>query len=477
MAACDQRILVRMLCRWVCLSSMTVAVVGAAGCGLLLGTDPADAPEAGHIDGGHGRRDAGQGRTDGGAEAGARDAGPVDGGTEAGARDAGPVDGGPTPNPCTGRTDGTPCGTGDARLICLGGLCAVSRCGDGFVDTATGERCESGSGCDPSTCTYVCMTDDDCAVASDCVTSGGCDTSTHTCQTMLLDGGCGDGGTCSTGLCVASGCGDGLLEGAEECDDGNAVNGDGCDNDCTYSCHDDTECNHGDLCTGTRCVGHMCTAPVAMTCASNRCYAGACDPATGHCISTPTVDMDGDGYAPESLGACGNDCDDTDPSIYPGAPERLNGQDDDCDRLIDEDTSGGVTCYPDRDGDTWGDSTSVMTAVTCPVGTVTRGGDCDDADPQVHPEETAFFSVPYPTTGTVGSGFDYDCSGTNDLRWPSLVHCSLVGSSCSGGGWQNAVPGCGVSGKWIRCNTLISVIGLSTCLEALVPVTRVQECR
>lgn len=33
----------------------------------------------------------------------------------------------------------------------------------------------------------------------------------------------------------------------------------------------------------------------------------------------------------------GDDCDDTDPAIYAGAPERCNGEDDDCDGAIDED--------------------------------------------------------------------------------------------------------------------------------------------
>ena len=46
---------------------------------------------------------------------------------------------------------------------------------------------------------------------------------------------CDDGLTCSVGVCVASVCGDGDVNGTEQCDDGNAEDGDGCDNDCSYT--------------------------------------------------------------------------------------------------------------------------------------------------------------------------------------------------------------------------------------------------
>ncbi|MCD6549616.1 right-handed parallel beta-helix repeat-containing protein, partial [Candidatus Micrarchaeota archaeon] len=55
------------------------------------------------------------------------------------------------------------------------------------------------------------------------------------------------------------------------------------------------------------------------------------------------MDMDGDGYNVYV------DCDDLDPTVHPGAFDRLNGRDDDCDGLIDEDVRPGIKPgYPDK---------------------------------------------------------------------------------------------------------------------------------
>ena len=52
-------------------------------------------------------------------------------------------------------------------------------------------------------------------------------------------------------------------------------------------------------------------------------------------------DNDGDGYS-----ACQGDCDDTNPAVHPGATEICNGIDDDCNGLVDDDRFGA-----DSDGD------------------------------------------------------------------------------------------------------------------------------
>lgn len=79
-------------------------------------------------------------------------------------------------------------------------------------------------------------------------------------------------------------------------------------------CVVDANCVSEDECVGLACVGGVCVA-------------------TG----VPTVDGDGDGYAPPP---CGMDCQDATAAIFPGATEICNGADDDCDDLIDEDAPG-----------------------------------------------------------------------------------------------------------------------------------------
>ncbi len=46
---------------------------------------------------------------------------------------------------------------------------------------------------------------------------------------------CADGLQCVENQCTEVVCGDGEAQGTEQCDDGNANDGDGCDNDCTYT--------------------------------------------------------------------------------------------------------------------------------------------------------------------------------------------------------------------------------------------------
>lgn len=76
-------------------------------------------------------------------------------------------------------------------------------------------------------------------------------------------------------------CGDGLLDPGEECDDGNTTDGDGCDGDCTYSCHDATDCDDGLACSIDGCVeavvGRRCDHALASAGTPCRPAAGPCD--------------------------------------------------------------------------------------------------------------------------------------------------------------------------------------------------------
>ncbi len=114
------------------------------------------------------------------------------------------------------------------------------------------------------------------------------------------------------------------------------------------------------------------------------------------------TDADGDGY--EDLTYGGTDCDDSDPTIHPGADEYCDGVDNNCEGTIDEHTAvDAPTWYEDRDGDGYG--WAGVTAVMCsaPTGYVGDDSDCDDTDPSVHPG----------ATDTAGDGVDQDCDGSD----------------------------------------------------------------
>ncbi|MDP6942978.1 MAG: MopE-related protein, partial [Myxococcota bacterium] len=123
----------------------------------------------------------------------------------------------------------------------------------------------------------------------------------------------------------------------------------------------------------------------------------------GEVIEPVCEDLDGDGHGLHC--EAGADCNESDPAVYVGAPEKCNGQDDDCDGLHDEDhvglgtecevglgacTAPGIkVCAPDEE------------TLTCSVNPVTGGNelcnelddDCDGATDEDFPSKNALCSV------------------------------------------------------------------------------------
>ncbi len=120
------------------------------------------------------------------------------------------------------------------------------------------------------------------------------------------------------------------------------------------------------------------------------------------------IDGDGDGVGTAELG--GEDCDDQNPDIGPGADELCDGVDNDCDGLIDaedDDIVDAIIGHPDLDDDGYGDdSTSVLSCDLSDLSDV--GGDCNDLDPSIHPGAME----------VCGDGLDNNCDGgSGSCKW------------------------------------------------------------
>ena len=138
-------------------------------------------------------------------------------------------------------------------------------------------------------------------------------------------------------------------------------------------------------------------------------------------------DGDQDGFSTPA------DCDDDDASVHPGAAESCNQRDDNCDGAVDEGwPADAPTWYPDADGDGHGTSAPTWVGCAAPAGWVALSGDCDDADPAVHPEAAEI----------CGNGVDDDCDGAaGDCRRTGRMTAAeadhvLVGPWLTGAGYQ-----------------------------------------
>ncbi|MCZ7685759.1 MAG: DUF4215 domain-containing protein [Sandaracinaceae bacterium] len=168
--------------------------------------------------------------------------------------------------------EGASCGTG---MICRSGVCAAAGCPPAAAPAPGGVRppppplgrgapkhlplgatgagdCSDGNACNGSeTCTAPS------SLASRC--NAGTPPAAGTS--------CGTGLICNGGSCVAARCGDGIVTSPEQCDDTNTTNGDGCDNDCTWTCAGAADCADTNACNGSE----TCTMPGTLM---SRCMAG-----------------------------------------------------------------------------------------------------------------------------------------------------------------------------------------------------------
>jgi hypothetical protein len=161
--------------------------------------------------------------------------------------------------------------------------------------------------------------------------------------------------------------------------------------------------------------------------------AETCDTVDNNCdgsvdegsLLTFYADGDGDGFGVESstIQACTppsghtaqlGDCDDGAATTFPGADEVCDSLDNNCDGSVDEGALS--TFYVDGDGDGYG----LAETLACeePSGAAPLGGDCDDADPILTPED-------YDADGL--SSCDGDCDDTNANRTDRCAYSSMSG--------------------------------------------------
>jgi hypothetical protein len=126
-------------------------------------------------------------------------------------------------------------------------------------------------------------------------------------------------------------------------------------------------------------------------------------------------DADGDGYGlwdvqtramtqPLGYSNSGGDCDDANAAAHPGAIETCNFRDDNCNGQVDE---GCQIFYRDEDGDGYGLWHVQTRAMMQPAGYSTIGGDCNDANANIH-----------PAASELCNGINDDCDGLTDEGCP-----------------------------------------------------------
>ena len=293
-------------------------------------------------------------------------------------------------------------------------------CGGCNNPCPSGESCVDGSCLSGEECTGTGMEvcDDTCVnTLTNAAHCGGCNNA------------CGGGATCQAGSCT---CGSGLAYCAGEC-----VN-------------TDSNPDHCGACLNA-CIGEQ------------GCYNGNC--VTPYPESCDGVDSDFDGLTDEDEAgqpltrACDNLCGTGTETCVGGqytgctAPassaEVCDGQDNDCDGLIDEGVTN--TYYEDYDGDGFGDPDLAWATEACslPSGPsindgvyVTDNTDCDDVDDANHPGADEVCDIYYDNNcdGNIDEGCAGNCSaGATQV-------CGTNEGIC-GEGSQT----CDSEGKWSIC--------------------------
>ncbi len=289
--------------------------------------------------------------------------------------------------------------------------CAAEDCQDGLdndadalVDCADTGGCDVGDACN----SYMSV----CDMAGMCVCPGGnvetsCeDNFDNDCDAFLE---CGDSDCTGSGSCPPI-CGDGLKRGAEVCDQGNVVNGDGCSSLCTLEsgwtctaaspsvctpiCGDGLKrgseaCDQGNVVAGDGCSA-TCTVEANWTC--NGASPTVCTPICGNGVrQTPIESCDdgnvvaNDGCSATCSSEAGWSCNTASPTVCTSVCQ--NGYRTGTETCDDANNNNGDGCTKFCVLETGWTCTTAVPNVCTPtcgdgsrLGTETAAGKCDDGN-------------------------------------------------------------------------------------------------
>ena len=339
---------------------------------------------------------------------------------------------------------------------------------DGPVSCTADIQCSDRIACTIDHCTGGVCTHDGCTDCCDdglsCVPGFGCRVAPAPCT---LDSECDDGIRCTLDRCRDATACEHLAQSDLCPSDQICLGAAGCIPTPPDTCVTAADCERGAMCVGEwSCQPEFgCQFVSLRDCSDTEpCTADSCDEARGGCVHD-APDADGDDHADITC-IGGDDCDDTDAAIYPGASELCNAFDDNCNAMTDEGccsagtctatcgTTGTRGCNPDGspgacvppaetcngaddncDGTAddgfaciAGSVSSCMTSCGS-VGTTTCSAACA-AGPCVAPAEMC-------------NGVDDDCDGTIDdgfaCRVGSSTSCT---TACGSTGTRACLPGC-----------------------------------
>ncbi|MFH1435342.1 MAG: hypothetical protein ABIJ56_06465 [Pseudomonadota bacterium] len=337
-------------------------------------------------------------------------------------------------------------------MDCNDGIaCTVDHCEDGAcVNDPCEDCCPDGLTCIPDygcgTAPKPCETDEECKDDIAC-TLDRCRDETF-CENIPQNGLCDEGEICLAAL--------------------------GCIPKPPDECEEDEDCDMANPCLGEwYCDAEFgCQFLSVLDCGDDdACTDDGCDPETGDCVH-PVRDADEDGHGDIDCEG-GDDCDDGDPDVYPGAPELCNEKDDDCDELVDEGccdegaecetecgSTGAIDCPPDG-----GEGECVPPPEAC-------NGDDDDCDDLVDedfectpPDSTEECETECESAGTRECSDacewgecvppDEECNGLDDdcIEGPDNGFACVLGSfrtcttGCSSTGTRECIGGC----VWDSC--------------------------